>query len=357
MGKSALVQRFTDGLVESGSAMVLSGRCYERESVPFKALDSLMDGLTRNLRALPSNKVEALLPVEIPALARVFPVLSRVEEVVAFPRRAFEIPDPQEVRRRAFAAFRELAQRIVDRRPLVLWIDDLQWGDVDSVAMLSELLRPPQPPPFLLILSYGAEEATASPFLLALGDRRHFDPSAIEACTIEVGPLAPADAEHLFALVILATGQPALAWLRGGDSAAARARTEDVSRRWTQRDYHNQHYWSTLSLAHLDLYEGKGTDALRRIDRDWHRADRAFVFQVQIVFLEALHLRGSACLAAATERSGTARAGLLKRAERDAKTLDRHADPYAPACARFAGKRRTRSRAPGRPSWASRRCR
>ncbi|MBK7401927.1 MAG: serine/threonine-protein kinase PknK [Myxococcales bacterium] len=112
VGKSALVRAFLEDAAVQHHALVLAGACFEREMVPFKAVDSVIDALSRHLRRLSRLQVEALLPREIHALSRLFPVLERVEAVAGAPALDYESPDRAEARRRAFAALRELLARI-----------------------------------------------------------------------------------------------------------------------------------------------------------------------------------------------------------------------------------------------------
>jgi len=153
IGKSALLREFLKRLDRDEHKLVtLEGRCYERENVPYKAVDSLIDELTNYWRKLPSKTASALLPRHASLLPRLFPVLGRVPAVAAAPR-SREPGDPQELRSRAFRSLRETLQRLADRQPLVLALDDLQWVDGDTIALLADLMRPPDPPRVFLLLS------------------------------------------------------------------------------------------------------------------------------------------------------------------------------------------------------------
>jgi tetratricopeptide (TPR) repeat protein/predicted Ser/Thr protein kinase len=166
LGKTALVQTFLRECREAEpDTVVLVGRCYRNESVPYKAVDSLMDLVSRYLRRLPYDEAVSLLPPEVLALARLFPVLRRVEAVGSARRHVLDIPDSQEQRRLGFHALRSLLSRLAARHPLVVFVDDLQWGDTDSAILFHELFRPPSPPPMLWVGAYRDPNGEPSPFL------------------------------------------------------------------------------------------------------------------------------------------------------------------------------------------------
>ena len=199
MGKSALLQHFVRRLDRyPEEAVVLSGRCYLQESVPYKALDSVVDALSRYLMTLHRQEVEVLLPARVASLVRLFPVLLRVEAIDRQYRPNPEVVDPQGVRRRACAALREMLDRLASRHRVVMVIDDLQWGDVDSFYLLDELFKGPDPPPFLFIGSYRLEDEHNSPFLSALLEHGEtLRRRGVDLRQIDVEPLTDGEAESM----------------------------------------------------------------------------------------------------------------------------------------------------------------
>lgn len=178
VGKSALVGNFLRRLQSKypPDTLVLSGSCYERESVPFKAFDGLVDDLCRYLRRLPEVEVAKIIPHNVVLLARLFPTLNRVDLIAQSPRPRYEIVDQHEMQRRAFVALREILLSLSDVRPLVLYIDDMQWTDADSLLLMKELLRPGEAPPVLFLLASrltdGADESVLGWQSMIPGDLR-----------------------------------------------------------------------------------------------------------------------------------------------------------------------------------------
>jgi serine/threonine protein kinase len=220
MGKSYLVRRYLRDLQrEEPRAVLLIGRCYEQESVPYKALDSLVDALSQYLKELPHAKAAPLLPRHILSLARLFPVLNQVQAIAEFQSSTPPAPDPQELRRRAFGALRDLLCRLGDRFPLVLVIDDLQWGDPDSASLLANLFRAPNPPSMLVLATYRTPEGAPAPELLAFQERLREEGAEILA--IRLGDLTGEEARKL-AMALLGSACP--------DAGEAARRITEVAR-------------------------------------------------------------------------------------------------------------------------------
>jgi serine/threonine protein kinase/tetratricopeptide (TPR) repeat protein len=198
-GKSALVRTFLDGLRTSGTAIVLEGRCYERESVRYKAFDDVIDALGQYVRHLPWPDRQALVPEGMHELARIFPVLGDLTAGTQGPDAGSPqlAPDPLELQRRAFSCLKTMLGRIAKKRPLIVYVDDLQWGDKDSGRLLVGLLSPPERPPLLLVYTFRREEAAASALLRDLETRDlPIEPLTLEALSVE-------DAERLAAALLV----------------------------------------------------------------------------------------------------------------------------------------------------------
>ena len=197
IGKSTLLRRFVaDVQRRDKTALVLTSRCNPQETVPFKALDAAMDTLAEHASKVEGVSAEGLGPFD-PALAhaalRLFPVLQSVS-VLAVHAAHETLPDEVDMRAQGFLALRDLFARIAARGPLVLWIDDVQWDDADSVALLDAVLRGRDAPPVLLLLSMRTESRESGIVQRLLEPR-----PLIDVEHLRLGPLGKRDVAKLAA--------------------------------------------------------------------------------------------------------------------------------------------------------------
>ncbi|MBX3275696.1 MAG: protein kinase, partial [Sandaracinaceae bacterium] len=208
MGKSALAAWAAEEAARHG-ATVLSGRGRVNDRLPFNAVDGAIDQLATTLardRRLPDDVQRAIGQAAI-----AFPVLADLAA-----------PEPVGVRTIVFDALTRLVEHVARGGGALLAIDDLQWADADSIALVRHIVR------------------AASPRVKLLATMRDDEPNhealALEqeprARVLELGPLddgslrrladeaaraagaAPSE-DALAAVVLTARGRPFLAELAG----------------------------------------------------------------------------------------------------------------------------------------------
>ncbi|MBM4784003.1 MAG: serine/threonine-protein kinase PknK [Archangiaceae bacterium] len=187
MGKSSVLRHFVRQRRDEG-ALVLTSRCFEHESTPFRTVDGLVDGLARWL-ATESTPLET----EVANLARSFPVLRPLV------RAAPSDSPPERHRHESAIALRHLIHAATQRQPVVVAIDDLHWADADSIPFLRELLDTPTTAPVVFVLALRDE---GHPLLEPL--RRA--PAPVGCATRYDLPLGPLSADE--SLELLAALQP-----------------------------------------------------------------------------------------------------------------------------------------------------
>lgn len=198
-GKTALCNAFLDEVRTQSDCTILTGRCYDRESVPFKALDSAIDAICGHLNGMPPDRVATVLPRDVQVLRHTFPVFGRVKEIRDARTVDLTGIDEQEVRNRAFLALREMLGRMADRKPVILFVDDLQWGDTDSAAALLQMLRGPHAPQVFFLGTYRTDEADDSRFLNAWHETARQQQIQFDSKSLNVGPLTKDQCRRLMA--------------------------------------------------------------------------------------------------------------------------------------------------------------
>lgn len=188
LGKSSLAHQFLRKQAHERDAICLSSRCYEQEALAYKAIDGIMDGLLRHLDTEDRAIAHTLLPEGIGSLARLFPTLLRRPLVARMAKEGTPVADPQSVRNEAVRATKAWIGALTETRPVILFIDDLQWADADSEWFLRDLLTGEDAPRVLLVASYRSEAVGSAPFLNSFLPFVEAQPR-LAATTIEVGAL------------------------------------------------------------------------------------------------------------------------------------------------------------------------
>ena len=188
-GKTALAARAADEAARRGMS-VLRGRGRATERVAFNALDGAIDELASVLGRRTRRESAAIGRARRRAAAA-FPALTRKRESGG------SVPPPSG-RRQVFDALTELVATVAaEARGALIWIDDLQWADADSLALLDHLIE--AAPAHLLVLATLRDDVGET-----LAGRWTRAQRAIE--TLEVPPLSAGELSEIIERALAQTG-------------------------------------------------------------------------------------------------------------------------------------------------------
>lgn len=200
MGKTSLVRHFLSSQTDT---IVLKGRCSEHELLPHKAIDGVVTDLVDYLRTRPDEFQLELLPeADAAILTQLFPEFSLLPAYHRLSTEVLQYGDYRVMRQRAYLALAGVLSRLSIEQSLIVAIDDLQWGDLDSGKLISEVFGGSDRPNCLLILSYRSEERGHSECLAEIFDRKPGLGDDVPGTIIELGPLASVDANLLLQEIV-----------------------------------------------------------------------------------------------------------------------------------------------------------
>ena len=182
IGKSRLLAE-TGAAAAASGGLVLSTRCRPGERSLF--LQPFVEVLRPVLLALPEPTLRTLLGGHLPAWARLLPELSEVFGVVPAPEVSHEL-----ARRRSFDAVVAVVAGLAERQPVLLAVDDLQYGADATADLVAHLAARLDVSPVLIVAAVRTEALSALPHLPRLGETVLLGPlpaSAVDALATAAG--------------------------------------------------------------------------------------------------------------------------------------------------------------------------
>ena len=168
IGKTRLAAEFARAAYRTG-AIVLAGRCDREQIVPYQPFAEALKHLAASL---PAGTLRAITGSWAPDLARLVPQLGDRLPGLAPPPAA----GPETARYRLFEGVMAALIALSRAAPVVLLIDDLQWADSSTLALLRHLMRQTGQAPVLVVAACrDGEVSPGHPLTTVLADLHQQD--------------------------------------------------------------------------------------------------------------------------------------------------------------------------------------
>lgn len=195
IGKTTLVQPMRS-VVTRQRGYYISGKFDQlQRDVPFSAIVTALHDLVLQLLTEPAAQLRVWRDAIQAAVGRngrvITDVVPALERIVG-PQPLLPAVEPTETQNRFNQVFQSFLQVFCrQNRPLVIFLDDLQWADAASLRLLTQLLAAQGTESMLVIAACRDNEVTAThPFMLAT---KELERRTVPVSFVKLGPLGWAD--------------------------------------------------------------------------------------------------------------------------------------------------------------------
>lgn len=161
VGKTTIMNHFLSSLRSSHpDALVLTAACDPICPKPFQVINIILDTLCSQLQGMSSGQAPLYKLKYAEFLLRIFPELGQHKVLAPASTAETKAIDANEQLYMAFLGLRELITLLAESHPVVLFIDNIQWVDADSIRQLRSLLHPPGAPSICMLASLDTSTGT-----------------------------------------------------------------------------------------------------------------------------------------------------------------------------------------------------
>ncbi|MDN3642873.1 adenylate/guanylate cyclase domain-containing protein [Lutimonas halocynthiae] len=191
VGKSALIRHVKFPIIQKGGTF-LSGKFDQfKQDIPYYAFIEGIEEFIKNLLSEPDevieiwkNKIELLLGDNIGLIAEVIPLISKI--IKKYPEVPMLQPAEQESRFN-MVLLDFITAFSTEEKPLVIFLDDLQWADLSSLNLVKRIIEKPRKNNILILGAYRDNEVEKGhPLLITL---KQIDDANKKVKTIHLKPL------------------------------------------------------------------------------------------------------------------------------------------------------------------------
>ncbi|XYH93327.1 AAA family ATPase [Sorangium sp. So ce1128] len=191
VGKSALVEVLRDAVRERDGTFAPGKFDQLQQTIPYSALSQALRSVVRRALGAPAEELsrwrQAWQEAAGPNGRILADLIPELVHLLGEPKPLAEIDAAESLRRFQQTVRRFVRTLATAEHPLVLFLDDLQWADPASLALLSELVTDPEGGHLLLCGAYRSDEVGASHPLH--GVREAAEGRGVATSTLTLAPL------------------------------------------------------------------------------------------------------------------------------------------------------------------------